>query len=59
VNTSEAHHAIDTILEDYAATEVLLVVVRRAWTGLTFDDRREVGTRWPALADALLRVEGR
>lgn len=56
---AEARAAIDALLRDLDALTVVVGIAARAWSRLDFDDRREIGRRWPALANALIAAEQR
>lgn len=54
-----ARAAIDVLLRDLDTLGVAVANTARAWNRLDFDDRREIGRRWPDLANALIAAEHR
>lgn len=49
--------ALEMLISDLDQTNSLIAATAQPWSRLSFDDRREIGERWPELADGLVGVE--
>lgn len=53
----DAALSLQRVIDRLDRYEVMLDLIVGRWTDLDFDDRREIGARWPHLAAVLVEAE--